>query len=113
LALLLLDPSGKPWIQRRPQDYEEEQRRTKSYEQPDQNRGFQQQPRPQSQTPSNSTLGVRIREIEARNRDIARTIPMTATTSPIAAPISAEAAISPIVSAASSQSTTRRPPSLR
>jgi hypothetical protein len=51
LALLLLDPSGKPWIQRRPQDDEEEQRRIKCYEQPDQNRGFQQQPRPQSQTP--------------------------------------------------------------
>lgn len=34
LALLLLDPSGKPWIQQRAQDEEEEQRRTKSHKQP-------------------------------------------------------------------------------
>jgi hypothetical protein len=31
---------GEPWIQRRRQDDEEEQPRTKSYDQPDQDRGF-------------------------------------------------------------------------
>jgi hypothetical protein len=51
LAPLLLDPSGKPRIQQRAQNEEEEYCRTKSHKQRDLNRGFQQQPSPKSQAP--------------------------------------------------------------
>jgi hypothetical protein len=101
-TLLLLAPSGMPWIEYPGQHDQEIHCGKETYDKPDQSPGLQQQPSPESKPPSNSTLGVPILENKVRNRDIARTIAMTATTSPIAAPISAEAAISPIVSSASS-----------
>jgi hypothetical protein len=103
LALFPLDPSGKPWIQQRPEDEEEEQRRTKSHKQPDQNRGVPAAAKPI--IPSLQAivrLAFGFREIEARKRDTARTIPMTATTSPAAAPRTAGVAVSPIFISASS-----------
>jgi hypothetical protein len=48
--LLLLATPDKPWFQRPAQDEDGEKPRDTSYEKPDQNRGWQQQLNPQSQT---------------------------------------------------------------